>query len=631
MWDVLGLAATKDRAEIRRAYAVRLKVTNPEDDPDGFQELRAAYERALAHAGGRGGPQVSFGPVIQASARVGRRGARVAKEAPVELSPSDTKPEPAREIEPEEGDQQRVAREAADAEVRHRALMEELHRALVAGETPSDALVAKLEDLLASRAMEAVETYDLTERWLAELIVRTKPRSDALVDRAIAHFKWTRDTRIDSQARRADFRPAVLARSDDLAFLQSFRRPGAQHYEAWRVLTRPITRRLSWMYRLSPSLAGEVKTLLMIIRTHQQSLLADLDPSASAWWDRYLAEPQLWPAFYWGVLLISLIAAAGAATRAVGGAQAVFFFLGSFIGYGALGFGLLFGTLYGFGRPRAWFRKKAPAAPAWLRFGWASASMLLTLAAAVIPASLWTTTPLVVAALATVYWAYVTGVLDTRTDVGEPWRMRVFLHPYAMAAFLAVTLLRPGLRYPWWFRTIFAFIFLGIFWWLVRQVMSYVQWVQLGLVGGCAVFCMSWGAWGLVELWRSWPERRRKAVLAGLGAAALLVLAALWTGLPRALEPLAIGLIATLVLAHKPMGVDVGEKRVLYRELAMRFGWLAWLIGIAAAQRLSPKGGDNLLLEGSWILTGVLVTASACINPPIRRQARRAAPELSSL
>jgi hypothetical protein len=50
VWQELGIAPTAEVREIRRAYAQRLRHTHPEDDPDGFQRLRAAYESALAAA-----------------------------------------------------------------------------------------------------------------------------------------------------------------------------------------------------------------------------------------------------------------------------------------------------------------------------------------------------------------------------------------------------------------------------------------------------------------------------------------------------------------------------------------------------------------------------------------------------
>ncbi|HKY92620.1 MAG TPA: hypothetical protein VJM11_16345 [Nevskiaceae bacterium] len=49
-WHVLGIAPTREARDIKRAYAAALKKTHPEDDPEGFQALRRAYEAALGLA-----------------------------------------------------------------------------------------------------------------------------------------------------------------------------------------------------------------------------------------------------------------------------------------------------------------------------------------------------------------------------------------------------------------------------------------------------------------------------------------------------------------------------------------------------------------------------------------------------
>ena len=50
MWEILGIAPTPDIKAIKRAYAAKLKLTHPQDDPVAFQKLRQAYDWALQEA-----------------------------------------------------------------------------------------------------------------------------------------------------------------------------------------------------------------------------------------------------------------------------------------------------------------------------------------------------------------------------------------------------------------------------------------------------------------------------------------------------------------------------------------------------------------------------------------------------
>ena len=46
-WDILGIKPTGDKNVIKEAYMEKLNLHHPEEDPDGFQILREAYETAL--------------------------------------------------------------------------------------------------------------------------------------------------------------------------------------------------------------------------------------------------------------------------------------------------------------------------------------------------------------------------------------------------------------------------------------------------------------------------------------------------------------------------------------------------------------------------------------------------------
>ena len=49
-FNTLGIEATKEEKEIKKAYREKLHTVNPEDDPNGFKILREAYEEALKYA-----------------------------------------------------------------------------------------------------------------------------------------------------------------------------------------------------------------------------------------------------------------------------------------------------------------------------------------------------------------------------------------------------------------------------------------------------------------------------------------------------------------------------------------------------------------------------------------------------
>lgn len=50
-WSILGIEATADKALIKKAYARQLKLHHPEEDPQGYQQLREAFEWAMKRAG----------------------------------------------------------------------------------------------------------------------------------------------------------------------------------------------------------------------------------------------------------------------------------------------------------------------------------------------------------------------------------------------------------------------------------------------------------------------------------------------------------------------------------------------------------------------------------------------------
>lgn len=88
-WEFLGLRDDADAASVRRRYAELLKRQRPEDDPQGFQRLRTAYESALAVARRRPPPPSESGP-DPAMAHAARAESTLGAATPAALQPGGT-------------------------------------------------------------------------------------------------------------------------------------------------------------------------------------------------------------------------------------------------------------------------------------------------------------------------------------------------------------------------------------------------------------------------------------------------------------------------------------------------------------------------------------------------------------
>ncbi|OYU14761.1 MAG: hypothetical protein CFE37_09115 [Alphaproteobacteria bacterium PA4] len=209
IWATLGIKRTNDRAEIRRAYAAKLRVTNPEDDPEGFMALRSAYEAALQgawdvpedaavpdaaddSADGEADPDDEDDDFRQFVADSARWDAEVA---------SATPPDP----------------EIIDLNQRWQALVDTLFA------DPPEPVEPALAHLLAAPALERIALRAELEDNLARLIADNIPEADALVQPAVAAMGWEGAARHANWAiATVQYRAAELAAEARAAAPQGF-------------------------------------------------------------------------------------------------------------------------------------------------------------------------------------------------------------------------------------------------------------------------------------------------------------------------------------------------------------------------------------------------------------------------
>jgi len=441
IWAALGIAATTDMREIRRAYARRLKVTHPEDDPEGFQQLRAAYEHALRLAA-QAAAQEAAAPVEEPSqpepAADPSGHASVGSQPPID--------EPVRVEAPPADDDLRITTELfAELEALTRADRE------VQTVREGDAL----KRLLESPTLSRLDLLQRAEFGVASMFADRIPRTDHLLVQAATFFEW------DKRAHESSLPPAarqVLARISDFEFLDAINRRDDENSRAYRALTgpqNPTKRWLSAHFRKEPA---ELR-MLRLLGAHHPVLFNQIPPETVDWWRRFAGTPRpSVPLAFMGLLgaiITFMIAVLTGANDPDGAQQAV---IAGVTVLGGTAAAVLF-KLFVFDWPMLLIQRRWNGPPPWrLALAWLPASLLAVAGAQVFrdvppvawafvglaalafiwsvqvagpaPPANWTkevlnARPVRVVLLNVLFYFYVTTVADTE-PFGGPWAFAMY-------------------------------------------------------------------------------------------------------------------------------------------------------------------------------------------------------------
>ncbi len=277
-WQVLGIEPTDDRQQIRRAYTRKLKITNPEDDQEAFQHLRAAYEAALRDAEQQ---LLLQGPAV-ASEVDG------AVQLTAELSTSGRSDHSSTARPATVGSDSDAPSSVAASQLRE--AYRRLNEALSDPATPDAELEAMFTSIVGHDALEDVSLGMDFETALASLLIERMPRSGPLLLLADSSFGW------QAKAERVGVPPAIAAAAHTAAALRfqgQLRRGGSPLADAYAALTCAPTP-VRWRLRIwTTKLDRQVRELLSILNFDHYGVDAGLNAAAVEWWTDYLSKPRV--------------------------------------------------------------------------------------------------------------------------------------------------------------------------------------------------------------------------------------------------------------------------------------------------------------------------------------------------
>ena len=578
-WAVLGIAPTRDVAQIRRAYAARLKVTNPEQDAAAFAALRSAYETALARARFVVAPVTTVvppvaAPVVDERPHVGD----TATPQPPAHEAGSTSTAPAAPAPPKEV--------LADIE-RLRADFYALQQLLIAPE-PSDPqmLQSVLERCLSAPALENLGVRLEFEPAMAQFLWRNPATTESLLEIVIERWNW-RERRLSASTLREI--PALVARADNCRHLENLR---VSQPRVYRTLTRPP--RTPWLWlRLVCSLEFEqsVREGLVQFQGVTGCMPAAVNAQALAWWQRFFTRPHLRPV----LLQVAIALSVGTLLLGLHGARedALTTLLEG------IGTGVAIPTLWFLliDWPRFKLKSRRRTASPLLRFGWAPGTLTLCIVAALLPDGVAVAGVVGVFSLVLVCWAVL---MAPEVEDG-------LVRQRMVQRMLSALLINVPVA-TWW----------GLLAAKADEAPTLPMWVSF--IAALLAFAI-----GQPLLWIEYSRglnlRERQWGRATAGAAALAMLAVLWAvTIGDFWKGPVLAIITSLVLAQRAAAGNLTPSQLKARYY---IGWVAVVFGgraLADVRLLSLERA-----AGIFFMAGAVLTMCACLSNEWR--AAREAPQ----
>jgi hypothetical protein len=260
-WSVLGIAQTRDKSVIRRAYSTQLKQHHPEDDPEAFKQLRSAYEWALRWS---------------------------------EFS-HDEDGYPLNVEEPDLARVPAIPAPTPDAAVDEQAqvlgkALQDLAQELDAPAPDSGKLFALLEAATSREILERLDLAQRAEMQVGALLLQAAPRSDVLLRRANEIFDWSGR---ESTRKLPVYIDRLLSRLGNLDFLETLQSQASAQSRAWRRLQQPESprRRFVRAYLQHHTWWPELELIRRLDAEHP-AVLAGLPEENLLWWRRFGSRPH---------------------------------------------------------------------------------------------------------------------------------------------------------------------------------------------------------------------------------------------------------------------------------------------------------------------------------------------------